>query len=204
MCGPGRGRRSARSAAGVEVDAARGDGLGIGRPSQHQQRPGCRSRPRSGRGPRPGYWPGRSARWWCRWPPMPRPVPWWSAGTNAWCHPPLVLRACPRQAGTLPHFRHAAYGVIRAIASQPHSSEIPAEVSLRLIGTRSRRTATWTWDPRPLPCEKQARPSRGQRRCWECACDLGVCCRCMSAAAAWLQGVRRLFAACWSGSFVCS
>ena len=42
----------------------------------------------------------------------------------------------------------------------------------------------------------QASLSYDQRRCWDCVSDLGVWCRCVSAAATWLQDVRRLFAAC--------
>jgi hypothetical protein len=45
---------------------------------------------------------------------------------------------------------------------------------------------------------KQVRLSPDHRRCWDRAPDLGVWCRCVPAAAGWLQGVRRLLAA-WFG-----
>jgi len=48
-------------------------------------------------------------------------------------------------------------------------------------------TAVWT----------QASPSPDHQQCFDSASDLGVCCRCVSATADWLQGVGRLFAACW-------
>jgi hypothetical protein len=42
---------------------------------------------------------------------------------------------------------------------------------------------------------KQVQPSFDQGQCFDGPSDLGVYCRCVSVAAAWLQGVRRLFAA---------
>jgi hypothetical protein len=42
----------------------------------------------------------------------------------------------------------------------------------------------------------QASPLPDQPQCFDRAADLGVWCRCVSAAVGWLQGVRRLFAAC--------
>jgi hypothetical protein len=48
---------------------------------------------------------------------------------------------------------------------------------------------------------KQARPSRDQQLRFDDASDLDICCRCVSAAAGWLQGVRCLFAA-WPGSTI--
>jgi hypothetical protein len=116
MCGPGvgDGQRDQPLASRSTRDAAM---AWHRRPSQHQHRPRCRSRPGSGRGPRAGT--GGSVRALVvSLAPMPRPVPWWSAGTNA-CATPLVLRACPRQEGTLAHFRARRLRVIRAIASQP-------------------------------------------------------------------------------------
>jgi hypothetical protein len=45
-------------------------------------------------------------------------------------------------------------------------------------------------------CVKQARPLLDQQGCRDRGSDLGVWCRCVSAAAGWLQSVRRPFAAC--------
>jgi len=45
----------------------------------------------------------------------------------------------------------------------------------------------------------QARPSVDQQQRCDRAPDSGVCRRCVLAAAAWLQGVRRLLAAWWFG-----
>jgi hypothetical protein len=46
---------------------------------------------------------------------------------------------------------------------------------------------------------KQAQPSLDQQQRCDGASHLGVCCRCVSVGTGWLQGVRRLFAACWLG-----
>jgi len=46
----------------------------------------------------------------------------------------------------------------------------------------------------------QARPSRDQQQRCDSPSGPGFWCRCVLAAAGWLQGVRRLFAACRFGS----
>src|SRR5829696_6558387 len=52
---------------------------------------------------------------------------------------------------------------------------------------------TEPWD---CCCVKTSIDISHQAQCFDHASDLGVCCCCVSASAVWLQGVRRLFAAC--------
>ena len=68
-----------------------------------------------------------------------------------------------------------------------------------VCGIEEGRPGLWSGSPMPAVVGTQPRSLCEEQGCFGGAYDLGGCCRCASAAAGWLQGVRRPFAACRLG-----